>query len=147
MSRLIKLILVVVVVAFVYSTGTAVWKSFRFDNYFAGYLQNAGRMTQEELETGLIQLATEHGIHFEREPVKLVQENDRFRVTFSYQIPIGIGGFSYLLEKSVSGRTAFGEALGVPQGIDQMPSSSSHAIRGLRNRPAQVKSQLRGSDK
>jgi hypothetical protein len=147
MSRLVKLILVVVIVAFVYSTGMAAWRAFQFDGYFAGYLQKAGRMTQEELEADLIELATQNGIHFEREPVKLDQVEDRFRVTFFYQIPIGIGGFSYLLQRSMSGTTSFGEAFGVPQGIDQMPRSSSHAIRGLRDRPAQVKSQLRGSSK
>jgi hypothetical protein len=144
MSKLLKLVLVVLLIMFVYYTATAVWKASQFDSYFAGYLQTAGRMTHSELEEGLTQLATEHGIHFESEPVTLVQRGDRFDVTFSYQIPIGIGGFSYLWERSTTGTTSLGEAVGVPQGIDQVPSSASHQMRGVRQRPSQVKSKLKG---
>jgi hypothetical protein len=144
MVRLFKLVVVVLIALSIYATTKQLWNASQFDSYFAGYLQSAGRLSADKLETGLIDLAEEHGIQFGNQPVMLVRRDDRYEVTFSYHIPIGFGGLSYSWNRSITGTTSFGEAVGVPQGIDQIPSSRSHEIRGLRQRPSQVKSKLKG---
>lgn len=145
MSRLVRLILVALLAIFVYSTGTAVWRASQFDSYFAGYVQNTGGRTETELQSDLIDLAIQHGIEFGENPVEVTPRGEKYDITFSYYIPVGLGGFSYLWEKSISGTTSYGAAVGVPQGIEHIPSSRSHEIRGLRQRPSQVKSRLKDS--
>jgi len=106
--RLFKWVIVIVIVALIASVGNSLWRSMNFDSSVSGYVQNAIRAKPDDIVQRVMELASEYDISIEYESILILPLNEGWEVTCTYDIPIGIGGFSYTWHRSIVARTRFG---------------------------------------
>jgi hypothetical protein len=111
MNKLLGFVVIVVILALLYSVGSALWGSMDFDSKFSGYVQNAIRVSADELRVEITQLIAEHDIDVVEGSLLIVPMAKGYEVRLTYRVPLGIGGFVYVWEKDVVARTRFGGAV------------------------------------
>jgi hypothetical protein len=108
MNKLIGFAVLVAILAVIYSVGAALWASLDFDSKFSGYVQNAVRVSPDEMRVEIMQLVAEHEIDVIEGSLTIVPVSKGYEVRVSYRVPLGLGGFAYVWEKEVVARTRFG---------------------------------------
>jgi hypothetical protein len=111
MNKLLGFAVVVIILALLYSVGSALWASMDFDSKFSGYVQNAVRVSPDEMRVEITQLIAEHDIDVVEGSLMIVPVAKGYEVRLTYRVPLGIGGFAYVWEKDVIARTRFGGAV------------------------------------
>jgi len=106
--KLMKWAIVIVIFALIASVGNSLWQSMNFDSKVSGYVQNAVRAEPDAITQRIMEIASECNISLEYEDIIILPLNEGWEVTCTYDIDIGIGGFSYTWNKEVVARTRFG---------------------------------------
>jgi len=108
MKRLVNLVIVAIILYCVYSIAMQVWKAMDFDNHLCAYVQNAVGANPHELRARVIELVAEYDISMIEGSLFVVPVKKGHEVQLKYTVPLGIGGITYVWEKSVVARTRFG---------------------------------------
>jgi hypothetical protein len=81
-----------------------------FDSKFSGYVQNAVRISPDEISVEIMQLVAEHDLDVVEGSLMIVPFGKGYEVRLTYRVPLGLGGFAYIWEKDIVARTRFGGA-------------------------------------
>ena len=90
---------------------------------FIGLVQNTTRKSDSMIRDDIINLAFDHGYEIDDTDIYSEVVGDELRFHVSYEVELGIAGWSYIWHKKVSAITTGGAYVGVPQGIEHMPNS------------------------
>lgn len=111
MNRLLGFALIVVILALLYSVGGALWGAMNFDSKFSGYVQNAVRISPDEIRAEIMQLIAEYDVDVVEGSLLIVPLGKGYEVRLRYRLPLGLDGFAYVWEKNIVARTRFGGAV------------------------------------
>lgn len=106
--NLMKWAIVILILVLLASVGNSLWQSMNFDSKMSGYVQNAVRERPDVMTQRIMEIASECNINLDYENIEILPLNEGWEVTCTYDVNIGIGGFSYTWNKSVVARTRFG---------------------------------------
>ena len=87
-----------------------------FDSKFSGYVQNAVRVSADEIRAEITQLLAEHDIDLVEGSLTIMPMGKGYEVRLTYRVPLGLGGFAYIWEKDIVARTRFGGAAELQHG-------------------------------
>ncbi len=108
MKRLVNIGITAIILYLVYSVAMQVWKAMEFDSSVSGYVQNAVGASPYEIRARVLELVAEYDVSMIEGSLVVVPVKKGHEVQLKYAVPLGIGGFTYVWEKSVVARTRFG---------------------------------------
>lgn len=139
MKSLVKIGISILLGFFAYSIVMTVWESYSFDNEFIGIVQNAGLKSESAIREIILHLAYDHGIELYDESISTEHVEEDLEFFLEYDVELGLAGLTYTWRKSVSARTTGGAHVGVPQGLEHMPSSRDHNPRYGKSQKSRAK--------